>query len=34
MDLIDEVQGELLEVLIMRLTIELQEVADGKSVGP
>jgi hypothetical protein len=34
MDLIDELQGKLLVVLVTRLTIQLQKVADGKSVGP
>jgi len=34
MDLIDELQGEPLEALVTRLTIQLQKVADGKSVGP
>ncbi len=34
MNLINEAQCEILVFFIIRLTIKLQEVAHGKSVGP
>jgi hypothetical protein len=34
MNLIDEAQREPLVFFVPRLTMKLQEVADGKSVGP
>jgi hypothetical protein len=34
MNLVDQAQCEMLVFFVARLTIKLQEVADGKSVGP